>query len=562
MADKLSKSEFKKSLKEYAAQFKLQIESMNDGFDISPAACQTRRKRAFNDFEFFSRTYFPHYIRQKEDEKTGKMRDVEPALFHKWCYENLPRIVKLKTSVSQVIAASRGEAKSTYIMIFTIYCICYGLKHYILFIQDVYEQAAIMIESIKAELEFNQRLKADFPDIFGKSDIWKEGVFVTRNNIKVHARGAGQKIRGLKHGAYRPDLVALDDIENDELVENPKNRDKLQNWLNKAVKNLGEARAKFDVIYIGTILHYDSVLARTINNPMWNHIVFKAIMQWPENKPLWDEWEETLRNLGHSAADAFYQKHKTAMDKGAVLSWPDKRNLQYLMEKRIEVGHSAFDAEYQNDPLSGEDATFTNFTFWNVLSEPLVMYGAVDPSLGKAGKTRDPSAILIGGYNRHVGHLKLFEAAIKKRLPDKIIADMIYYQKKYNCVMWFVETVQFQEFLRTEAIRRGQAEGVLLNCIAVQQNVDKDLRIQSLQPHVNDGTIEFHPSLTALVQQMKHWPKVDHDDGVDCLHTLWSNVVKYGGGGQTVIKTLEDFRGTSLFNHGLRIGRMNIFEGV
>lgn len=40
MADKLSKSEFKKSLKEYAAQFKLQIESMNDGFDISPAACQ------------------------------------------------------------------------------------------------------------------------------------------------------------------------------------------------------------------------------------------------------------------------------------------------------------------------------------------------------------------------------------------------------------------------------------------------------------------------------------------------------------------------------------------
>lgn len=193
MADKLSKSEFKKSLKEYAAQFKLQIESMNDGFDISPAACQTRRKRAFNDFEFFSRTYFPHYIRQKEDEKTGKMRDVAPALFHKWCYENLPRIVKLKTSVSQVIAASRGEAKSTYIMIFTIYCICYGLKHYILFIQDVYEQAAIMIESIKAELEFNQRLKADFPEIFGKSDIWKEGVLLPVIILRYTPAAPGRK---------------------------------------------------------------------------------------------------------------------------------------------------------------------------------------------------------------------------------------------------------------------------------------------------------------------------------------------------------------------------------
>lgn len=55
-------------------------------------------------------------------------------------------------------------------------------------------------------------------------------------------------------------------------------------------------------------------------------------MQWPENTPLWDEWEETLRNFGKVEADAFYLKHKAAMDKGAVLSWPDKRGLQYLME--------------------------------------------------------------------------------------------------------------------------------------------------------------------------------------------------------------------------------------
>lgn len=561
MANKFSKSEFQKSIKEYAEQFKAQIDSVKDGFDISPAAGKERRKRAFDGFEFFARTYFPHYIRPKEDEKTGLLRDVEPALFHRWCYDNLPRIVKLKSSVSQVIAASRGEAKSTYAMIFILYCICYNLKHYILFIQDVYEQAAIMIESIKAELEFNQRLKADFPEVFGKSGVWKEGVFITKNNIKVHARGAGQKIRGLKHGAYRPDLALLDDMENDELVQNPSNRDKLENWLNKAVDNLGEAGAKFDIIYIGTILHYDSVLNRTINNPMWQHIIFKAIMQWPDNMPLWEEWEEILRNDGEIEADKFYYSHKTAMDKGAILSWPDKRDLLYLMKKRAKIGHAAFDAEYQNDPLSGENATFTKFTFWSVLSEPLLMYGAVDPSLGKSGRKGDPSAILVGGYNKTVGHLKLFEAAIKKRLPDKIISDMIYYQRKYNCVMWFVETVQFQEFLRTEAIRRGKLENVLLNCMPIAQNVDKDLRIQTLQPHVDGGFIEFLSNMTELIQQMKHWPKVDHDDGVDCLHILWSNVVKYAGIGVTNLKTGADFRKESLLN-GVRIGRLNVYEGV
>lgn len=561
MVNKVSKSEFQKSLAEYANNFKRQIESINDGFDITALASQKRREKAFDDFEYFARTYFPHYIRPKIDEKTGLMREVEPSLFHKWCYENLPRIVKLKSSVSQVIAASRGEAKSTYAMIFMAYCIVYNLKHYILFIQDVYEQAAIMIESLKAEFEFNQRLKNDFPEAFGKSAIWKEGVFVTKNNIKIHARGAGQKIRGLKHGAYRPDLALLDDMENDELVINSKNRDKLQNWLNGAVENLGEAGSKFDVVYIGTILHYDSVLARTLSNPLWLSITFKAIMRWPDNMDLWDKWEEILRNDGEIKADAYYNLHFEAMNEGAVLSWPDKRNLNTLMKLRIKVGKASFDAEYQNDPVSSEEAIFSNFTYWNVLSEPLIMFGAVDPSLGKKGGNRDPSAILVGGYNRTIGKLKLFEASIKKRVPDKIINDMIFYQKKYNCLLWFVEAVQFQEFFRTEAMKRAKLEGIMMPCVPINQNVDKDLRIQSLQPYVDDGSIQFHASLTALVEQMRHWPKTDHDDGVDCLHILWSNALKYASNGSNTFYTPRDFGEKSILNNS-RIGRFSIYEGV
>lgn len=561
MASRFSKSDFQKSIKEYAEQFRAQIETANSGFDPSPAVGNGRRKRAFDDFEYFAREYFPHYIRQKEDEKTGLMRDVEPALLHRWCYDNLPRMVKLKTGVSVAIAAPRGEAKSTYLMIFLLYCVCYNLKHYILFIQDVYEQAAIMLESIKAELEYNQRLKADFPEVFGKSGVWKEGVIVTRNNIKIHARGAGSKIRGLKHGAYRPDMVILDDMENDEMVKNPTNRDNLEKWLNAAVDNVGEAGAKIDIFYIGTILHYDSVLNRTLHNMMWQHVIFSAIVKWPENMELWDKWEEVFANEGETKADEFYFTNKMAMDKGASVSWSDKRNLLYLMKKRAK-NKASFDSEYQNDPLSGENATFTKFTFWNVLSEPVAYFGAVDPSLGKRGRARDPSAILIGGYCRSSGNLWVIEAAIKKRLPDKIISDMIHYQKIYNCVMWFVETVQFQEFLRTEAIKRGKKAGVVLNCIGVPQNVDKDLRIESLQPHVEDGTIKIFYALTALIQQMRHWPKTDHDDGVDCLHILYSNCIKYAGAGATNIHTLKDFRRKTLLSGVRHVGRLNVYRGI
>ena len=38
---------------------------------------------------------------------------------------------------------------------------------------------------------------------------------------------------------------------------------------------------------------------------------------------------------------------------------------------------------------------------------------------------------------------------IKKRLPDKIISDIIELQRQYRCLLWGIETVQFQEFLKT-----------------------------------------------------------------------------------------------------------------
>jgi hypothetical protein len=46
---------------------------------------------------------------------------------------------------------------------------------------------------------------------------------------------SGKKLRGLRHGPYRPDLCVLDDIENDEQVRNPDQRDKLHAWLTKTV---------------------------------------------------------------------------------------------------------------------------------------------------------------------------------------------------------------------------------------------------------------------------------------------------------------------------------------
>ncbi len=527
MAKKFTARDFASELADLAASLRRTIEAEDVGFDPSAAAIAERHQQVkdpVTGYEFFIENYFPHYVRHKDKSE-----------LHKYLFSRLPEIVASPKGENDAIAAPRGEAKSTLVsQLFVLWTIICGIKHYPVIVMDSIDQAYPMLEAIKAELVYNPRLLMDFPDICGAGRVWQMGTILTRNDIKVQVAGSGKKLRGLRHGPYRPDLVVLDDIENDEQVRSPEQREKLENWLKKTVLPLGTAGGKLDVIYIGTILHYDSVLSRTLKNPLWRVARFKALIRWPDNMSLWDTWEEILRNNGQDGemlANAYYQQHRADMDEGAIVSW-SARPLYTLMLIRARDGHATFDAEYQNDPVSGEDAIFAGegvFHFWvNRLAE-WIFYGACDPSLGLRGNSRDPSALLVGGFNRHTGILDVVEAAIRKRVPDKIISDIIELQKVYRCQIWSVESVAFQEFLRTELIKRSAKAGIPVPARGVSPSADKLLRIESLQPHMVNGLIRLHSSQATLIEQLRHFPKADHDDGPDALHMLWALVISGAG---------------------------------
>lgn len=527
MVKKFTARDFASELADLAASLRRTIEAEDVGFDPSAAAIAERHQQVkdpVTGYEFFIENYFPHYVRHKDKSE-----------LHKYLFSRLPEIVASPKGENDAIAAPRGEAKSTLVsQLFVLWTIICGIKHYPVIVMDSIDQAYPMLEAIKAELVYNPRLLMDFPDVCGAGRVWQMGTILTRNDIKVQVAGSGKKLRGLRHGPYRPDLVVLDDIENDEQVRSPEQREKLENWLKKTVLPLGTAGGKLDVIYIGTILHYDSVLSRTLKNPLWRVARFKALIRWPDNMSLWDKWEEILRNNGQDGemlANAYYQQHRADMDEGAIVSW-SARPLYTLMLIRARDGHATFDAEYQNDPVSGEDAIFAGegvFHFWvNRLAE-WIFYGACDPSLGLRGNSRDPSALLVGGFNRHTGILDVVEAAIRKRVPDKIISDIIELQKVYRCQIWSVESVAFQEFLRTELIKRSAKAGIPVPARGVSPSADKLLRIESLQPHMVNGLIRLHSSQTTLIEQLRHFPKADHDDGPDALHMLWALVISGAG---------------------------------
>ena len=100
---------------------------------------------------------------------------------------------------------------------------------------------------------------------------------------------------------------------------------------------LGEAGGKTDIVYIGTILHYDSVLSRTLDNPMWKTARFKAVIQWPANMKLWDEWEELIRNKQGEAAEVFYMNNVFEMLAGSAVSLVSGY-LAALAARKIQYG--------------------------------------------------------------------------------------------------------------------------------------------------------------------------------------------------------------------------------
>lgn len=461
----LSRDGFRDEVEALAATLRQKIELDCAAFPVDEAARKRRRAKALDTatgFRFFAETYFPHYL------------TAAPSLLHAHLFVRLPEVAAAGGGARDVVIAPRGAAKSTLVsLIYPLWRALTGRSRFVIIAMDAYGQAVLQVEAIKAELETNPRLAMDFPEICGAGRIWREGEIVTANNVRIQGVGSGMKLRGRRHGPHRPDLAILDDVENDDNVRSPEQRDKLEAWILKAVLRLGPADGSIDLLHVGTVLHWDAVILRNAKRPGWKVARFKALMAMPARMDLWDRFEELLRNDGEAAATGFYAAHRAEMDAGAVLNWPAMQSLVQLMTERAE-SPSAFASEQQGEP-SPENSPFQSLVFWAVKKPDWLFFGAVDPSLGRAGKQRDPSAILIGGLDRSGRYpvLDVVEASIRKRLPDTIIEDVIALQREYRCQLWFVESVQFQEFLRTELMVRAMQRGVSLPAVPVTPIADK-----------------------------------------------------------------------------------------
>lgn len=492
-----------------------------------------RKRLGAIDMEFFGRAYFPHYFTRQSPEfhreldaiwKEGVLKGQSPI--GSTGAETISRM----EGVKHVVAAPRGHAKSTNLTFKgTMHAGCYGYKHYSIIISDSSEQAEGFLDNIRVEFEENGFIIEDFGEMEGK--VWRSNVLLTKTNIKIEAIGSGKKIRGRKHRNWRPDLLVLDDIENDENVRTPEQRRKLESWFLKAVSKAGDDYT--DIIYIGTLLHYDSLLAKTLRNPGYRAIKYKAVLSFSNADTLWTKWESIYTELDNEnrevEAKAYFEANKEEMLAGTEVLWEEKLSYYDLMVMRVTEGEAAFNSEEQNEPINPEDCIFQEewFDYYNEAEmdfkdKDFDFFGFVDPSLGKK-KTSDYSAIVTLAKSKSSGYMYVMDADIERRHPDRIITDILEkerwlrktYRRGYK--KFGAETVQFQWFLKEMLVKESAKTGLYLPVVEVPQTSDKVMRIQTMQPDVKNKYIKFNKRHKLLLEQMTHFPLAGHDDGPDAL---------------------------------------------
>ena len=343
-------------------------------------------------------------------------RTYHPAIFTKPVSKNHPRICEIMEQAvlnggKYAWCDHRGGGKTTFSECFIEWALLYGHAHFVVYCGASAEAAAASFESIKTELETNDLLLADFPEVCvpiraleGKPQRaggmllngkplgmeWKADKIVlpavpgsAAAGSVFKAVGFEGRIRGMKHKTaegkqFRPDCVIVDDIQKDRTARNPKNVDYQLKILENVIGGLGERGRKFTVLVPGTRLSPVCFMSRLMDRkkyPQYMGRIFQSVETFPQNMDLWREyWKVLIANVnkaqeidtddarawikGREAATEFYRQHRAEMDEGAEVAWPamyaDDEISGLQSNMNIFLGNEdAFWTEYQNEPRSG-----------------------------------------------------------------------------------------------------------------------------------------------------------------------------------------------------------------
>ena len=262
---------------------------------------------------------------------------------------------------------------------------------------------------------------------------------------------------------------------------------------------LPSLKKKYILLVVGTVLHNDGLLPYLSKRKDFVSFDFPLVRSFPD--------DANIHNPSKWVLD------DPEIDVAEVMS-------EYFEDK------DSFMSEYQNTPLSKEGLLFDEYTTFDKMPKCDIYWLGLDPAMGKKkgdyfgvatlGKKDDKFYLSVKGY---------------RMSPVKLIPRIIAQYSKLSAIAPTTiacEVVAFQEFFKDVLKKEAKSIDIPLSVKELRNTAPKALRIDSIAPLINDGTILIHEKDHLLIEELDTYPSSAHDDLLDAAEMAYR--IFRGGG--------------------------------
>ena len=414
--------------------------------------------------------------------------DVAPAPFHDdWSK-------KLLTGTGNFAVEAFRESAKTQIVIRAnlLHALTYPQENrsYLVLICATQRTASKKLLEVSREWLSSPAMNGLMQEVRENSGLAFEVSYKNSQAVRIEAYGKGAAVRGLSWGAKRPDLVIIDDPQDEEDARSETVTASDWDWFLSDVYFLGQGSRIF-----------------IIGNNLGERCIMECIMRNAERLKF------TVNKI-------------PILDKEGKSTWPSKWPLSEIEADRD--GFAALgkmDLWYRNkmceciSPLS-QKFKREYFRYYDKPPDKreLNVYTTVDLAVSQKANA-DYSAIVTVGVNAD-GHWFVLDVEYGRYDPSTTMDAIFSAVEKWRPLSVGIEIVAYQAALQHFLEKEMPKRGIFFRITPLRAEKKKELRIDAIQPRFAVGTVWFKAGavwLPELENELLAYPHGARDDVIDAL---------------------------------------------